>query len=257
MTGAPHHTVISDGHRRGEFSRTSPKFAAPRCSPSSPRAPLSPARAALVPRVPPPCAGAVTAEQKPASTSTGNPCGPAKTLVSNGPGTLWVRSPSRGPLRSGPPRRGWGAGSWAMTSYAIEVCSRRHGAQGALGEVRQFSGGSVRPGPASAACQLRSEPPARSQEAWAWRRSWMRTLKSRRRRWCRRIAGSPRPWATDHSRSARISLRRWAFVSMWARTSATARSPSPDRMAERMAECSASTTAGFSNSRSSTESTIR
>ena len=25
---------------------------------------------------------------------------------------------------------------------------------------------------------LRSEPPARSQEAWAWRRSWMPTLKS-------------------------------------------------------------------------------
>ena len=25
---------------------------------------------------------------------------------------------------------------------------------------------------------LRSEPPARSQEAWAWRRSWMRTSKS-------------------------------------------------------------------------------
>jgi hypothetical protein len=25
---------------------------------------------------------------------------------------------------------------------------------------------------------LRSEPPARGQEAWAWRRSWTRTLRS-------------------------------------------------------------------------------
>jgi pyruvate/2-oxoglutarate dehydrogenase complex dihydrolipoamide dehydrogenase (E3) component len=60
-----------------------------------------------------------------------------------------------------------------------------------------------------------------------------------------------------HSRSARISLRRRALVWMCTRTSRTARSGSLERMADRIASCSAKTTPGFSNSRSSTESTIR
>jgi hypothetical protein len=52
-----------------------------------------------------------------------------------------------------------------------------------------------------------------------------------------------------HSRSARISLRRCAFVWMWARTSVTARSRSPERMADRIALCSANTTPGFGGDR--------
>jgi hypothetical protein len=73
----------------------------------------------------------------------------------------------------------------------------------------------------------------------------------------RREPSSKHGGLPGHPRSARISFRRRALVSMWERTSAAARPGSPERMPARMASCSASSAAGFSYSRSSTESTIR
>jgi hypothetical protein len=65
------------------------------------------------------------------------------------------------------------------------------------------------------------------------------------------------PAGRFHPRSARISLSRRAFASMCAPTSSAARCVSPDRIASRMTLCSASSRSGFSNSRSSTDKTMR
>ena len=63
--------------------------------------------------------------------------------------------------------------------------------------------------------------------------------------------------AASHPRAFRISTTRRALLSMWCRTWCTAAALSPDSMAWRITWCWASMSSGRSNSRSSSDSTVR
>ena len=111
---------------------------------------------------------------------------------------------------------------------------------------------------------LRSIRPVQPGPRWPDRAVERGPIRPRRRRSARRTrAGEPALLArldyrrSYQSRPARIPFKRCAFVSMWAPTSRTARARSSERMAARMASCSARRMSGLSNSRSSTESTMR
>ena len=79
---------------------------------------------------------------------------------------------------------------------------------------------------------------------------------------CARLTVGRRPpdvvrAAIGHSRPCRISMTRLALRSMWDRTCCTAVAVSPDSMASRITRCSARMSSGCSNSRSSSDSTVR